>query len=125
MSQAITLMGNKPMGVIDEEHKGWLSGGMPSDEVITLEEKKQRITLPEQNRPRMAVYDAAIRDGMARGLAAKAIHDRLKADPDFQASYYAVWRYVRKVKGVSSDAVVMHIETDPGEEAQVVFGLQA
>jgi len=104
------------------KNEGWLTGEMPSDESIAQVLKKQHIRLPEQNRPRMAEYDAVIRDGITKGLTAKVIHDRLKADPKFKGSYDAVWRYVCKVKGVSSNDVVMHIETDPGEEAQVDFG---
>jgi len=104
------------------QHEGWLSREMPSDEVIAQAVKRQRMRLPEQNRPRMAEHDAAIRYWMAQGLDAKAIHDRMKADRNFKGSYHAVWRYVCKVKGVSSNEVVMHIETDPGEEAQVDFG---
>lgn len=104
--------------------EGWLIKAMPSEEAIAqvVNAERQHSGLPEQNRPRMAVYDTAIRDGITKGLTAKVIHDRLKADPEFKGSYDAVWRYARKVKGVSSNDVVMHIETDPGEEGQVDFG---
>ena len=104
------------------KHAGWLSGEMPSDEVIAHAVQKQGSRMPEQNRPSMAAYDAEIRAWMAQGLEAKAIHDRLTVDPAFDRSYHAVWRYVSKVRGVAANDVVMRIETDPGEEAQVDFG---
>jgi transposase len=101
---------------------GWLSGEMPSDEVIAHAVQKQGNRIPEQNRPSMAAYDAEIRAWMAQGLEAKAIYDRLSVDPAFDRSYHAVWRYVCKVRGVTANDVVMRIETDPGDEAQVDFG---
>jgi len=107
-------------GVAKEE--GWLSGEMPSEEVIAQAIKRHSMRMPAQNQSRMAAYETEIRALVAQGLAAKSIHGRLKGNPGFRGSYHAVWRYISKTSEVSESAVVMRIETEPGAEAQVDFG---
>lgn len=68
-----------------------------------------------------AEYDAFIRERTAQGLTAQRIYQDLVVQHDFKHSYDCVKRYVRKLKK-SKPAVVAHIHTRPGEEAQVDFG---
>jgi transposase len=61
-----------------------------------------------------------------KGATPKAIYDRLKReDEQFTGSLSAIKRAygrMRKAKGVSAEDVVIRVETDPGEVAQVDFG---
>ena len=58
------------------------------------------------------------------GLSATRIHQDLVDEHDFDGSYYAVMRYVRRQKS-ATPLPFRRIETLPGEEAQVDFGTGA
>jgi transposase len=85
-----------------------LPQGRPRQQVSSVEPWREQIGLLE-----------------VRGLNVKTIHDRLKLDhPDFCGSYDAVKGVVRAIqrgRPVSSDDVVIPVETDPGDVAQVDF----
>ncbi len=71
-----------------------------------------------------AEYEDVIREKLALGLTARRIYQDLVADHGYNHSYDSVKRFVRKLKR-RTPAVVAHIHSQPGEEAQVDFGLGA
>lgn len=58
------------------------------------------------------------------GLTAQRIYQDLRSDFGFQGSYQTVKRFVRSLRRLEPDRV-WRIEVQPGEEAQVDFGLGA
>lgn len=85
-----------------------LPQGKPKQQISSVERWRATITLLEE-----------------RGLNAKTIHDRLKLDhPDFKGTYDAVKRVVagvREKRPLKAEDVVIPVETDPGQIAQVDF----
>lgn len=61
---------------------------------------------------------------LALGLTAQRIHQDLQVEVAFAGSYQSVKRFVRRLKAVAPQRV-WRIEVQPGEEAQVDFGLGA
>ncbi len=61
---------------------------------------------------------------MGQGLSAVRIHQDLRDEPGFSASYYSVRRLVNRLKR-KTDLPFRRLETAPGEEAQVDFGTGA
>jgi transposase len=61
---------------------------------------------------------------LEQGLSAVRIHQDLREEPGFSASYYSVRRFVARLKKKSS-LPFRRLETLPGEEAQVDFGTGA
>lgn len=60
----------------------------------------------------------------AQGLTAQRIHQDLAAEHDFTRSYSTVQRYVRRLER-TTPLPFRRLETAPGEEAQVDFGVGA
>lgn len=58
------------------------------------------------------------------GLSARRIHQDLVSENGYGGSYQSVKRYVRKRKAINPDRV-WRVEAQPGEEAQVDFGMGA
>lgn len=69
-------------------------------------------------------FAALIEAKLALGLSAQRIHQDLKGEVAFGGSYQSVKRFVRRLKRVEPQRV-WRIEVQPGEEAQVDFGLGA
>jgi transposase len=67
---------------------------------------------------------APIRAKVEAGLTAQRIYQDLKLEAGFIGSYQAVKRFVRKLKR-TLPLQVWRVEVQPGEEAQVDFGLAA
>lgn len=67
---------------------------------------------------------AQIEAQIGQGLSAQRIYQDLVAEHGFEASYQSVKRFVAKLKA-SEPARVWRMESLPGEEAQVDFGLGA
>jgi transposase len=65
-----------------------------------------------------------IRNKVESGLSAQRIFQDLRSDFSFQGSYQSVKRFVRSLKDTEPERV-WRIEVQPGEEAQVDFGLGA
>lgn len=59
---------------------------------------------------------------LKQGLGPKLIFEKLSERPDFAGSKSAVWRLTRKLRPAKPQATV-RVETPPGEEAQVDFGV--
>ncbi len=73
---------------------------------------------------RCRVLHAQIEQGVRAGLTAQRIFQDLRADHGFTGAYDSVKRYVRRLTAVGPERVE-RIECQPGEEAQVDFGLGA
>lgn len=71
-----------------------------------------------------AAHEAAIRTGVEQGLTAQRIFQDLRTDHGFSGGYDAVKRYVRRLTAAQPRRVE-RMECEPGEEAQVDFGLGA
>jgi transposase len=78
----------------------------------------------EAGRSTCEPFRAIILEKLALGLSATRIHQDLADEHDFSGSYYAVMRFVRRLKQ-ASPLPFRRIETAPGEEAQVDFGTGA
>jgi len=65
-----------------------------------------------------------ILEKIEQGLSAVRIHQDLREEPGFSASYYSVRRFVGRLKQ-TSELPFRRLETLPGEEAQVDFGTAA
>jgi transposase len=68
-----------------------------------------------------AVHAVLILEKVKLGLSAQRIHQDLKIEVSFAASYESVKRYVGKLRRVDPQ-LVQRIEVQPGEEVQVDFG---
>jgi transposase len=60
-----------------------------------------------------------------QGLSAQRIYQDLVVDHGFAGSYYSVRRFVRRLSGGPTPLPFRRIEKEPGEEAQVDFGVGA
>lgn len=69
-------------------------------------------------------FAALIESKLALGLTAQRIYQDLKSEVAFGGSYQSVKRFVRRLKRAEPQRV-WRIEVQPGEEAQVDFGLGA
>jgi transposase len=67
-------------------------------------------------------YRELIEQGLAQGRNSKAIWQDLVSDHGFAASYQAVKRFARKLRGPQCPEATGIILTPPGEEAQVDYG---
>jgi hypothetical protein len=67
-------------------------------------------------------YRELIEQGLAQGRNSKAIWQDLVSDHGFAASYQAVKRFARKLRGPQYPEATGIILTPPGEEAQVDYG---
>ncbi len=108
-----------------------LFDGAPS-ELPTIETLKQAVQreLGEPKRPQHASSIEEWRDAVSKmhiddGAAPTAIYDKLRLDSDFKGSLSAVKRLcarLAKERGIQAEDVVLRVETEPGEVAQVDFG---
>ena len=73
---------------------------------------------------RSAPYHDQILRGVEAGLTAQRIFQDLRGDQGFGGGYDTVKRYVRRLTAVAGRSVA-RMECEPGEEAQVDFGLGA
>ncbi|MCA9521752.1 MAG: IS21 family transposase [Myxococcales bacterium] len=109
---------------------GMLDGAL--DELPTLEELTRVVSAKIQERPvhwapsSVARWQAAIEEMLEKGARPKAIYDKLRLnEAPFKGSLSAVKRMCKRLeraKGVSPEDVVIPVETQPGECAQVDFG---
>ena len=67
-------------------------------------------------------YRASIEALLEKGLTADRIHRELRDEHGFAHSYQSVVRFVRKLKATEPKRV-WRMECEPGEEAQVDFGV--
>ncbi|GDX83863.1 hypothetical protein LBMAG42_56740 [Deltaproteobacteria bacterium] len=107
--------------------KAGLLAGAP-DDLPALEALKAtlpRVT-PRQQLSTLEDWITEVKRLVAKGCEARAIHDHLHRErPDFNGSYYAVKRLVRRlraVEGIKARDVVIPVVTDAGDVAQVDFG---
>ena len=77
-------------------------------------------TAPPQNVSTVEPYRAKVEQWIKEKVEVKAMHERLQ-EQDYEGSYMAVYRFVRRVKGNPLRATV-RVERAPGEESQVDFG---
>lgn len=78
----------------------------------------------KRSRSRAAVHDSVIREKLKKGQNARSIYQDLYVEEGYRGSYDSVKRYVRKLKK-ASPKLYARLETLPGEEAQVDFGVGA
>lgn len=102
-----------------------LEVALPSHEALKrlLDETLPEVK-PPQNQSTTVGYGEVIDELVSQNVQVTAIYQRIK-ERGFTGSYSAVLRRVRQVqpkKGKREEAVV-RVETQPGEEAQVDFGL--
>jgi transposase len=71
-----------------------------------------------------AAFTSVIEDKVEAGLEAQRIHQDLVAEHEFEGSYESVKRFVRKLRKRDPNRTC-RIECNPGEEAQIDFGLGA
>lgn len=82
---------------------------------------------PDHERSTVEPFREVVQELVAKGLLARAIYDRLRLQhgSEFQISYDAMKRFVRRLRaesGVSPDEVAIPVQTEPGDVAQVDFG---
>lgn len=104
----------------------------PADELPELAELRAIVEAahprrrPPQEHSSAEPYRADIEVLVSRGCEPRAIYDALRmADADFEVSYWAVKRLVRRLRKKrppSSGDVALHVQTVPGDVAQVDFG---
>ncbi len=90
-------------------------------------EPKPAISIPGTSAGRKSGCEsvaAAIKAKVEAGLTAQRIYQDLVLEGDFAKSYQSVQRFVRKLKETQPERV-WRIECQPGEEAQVDFGVGA
>jgi len=112
------------------EDAGLLRGSL--DELPALDVLKAIVVaaLPPKDAPQntssLEEWVEHVRPLFAKGLGARAIYDRLRLDhAELDGTYWAMKRLVKRLKrerGVRAEDVVIPVETDPGEVAQVDFG---
>ena len=73
---------------------------------------------------RCAELSAEVGEKVGKGLSAQRIYQDLVSEHGFEASYQSVKRFVAKLKAREPKRV-WRVESQPGEEAQVDFGLGA
>ena len=69
-------------------------------------------------------FRQVILEKLEQRLSAQRIHQDLRIEHGFAASYYSVRRFVRRL-GQSQPLPFRRMETAPGQEAQVDFGTGA
>lgn len=67
-------------------------------------------------------YQGTIESLLEKGLSAERVYQELVADHQFEHSYPSVSRFVRKLK-TSEPKRIWRMECEPGEEAQIDFGV--
>jgi transposase len=82
---------------------------------------------PDHERSTVEPFREVVQELVAKGLLARAIYDRLRLQhgSEFEISYDAMKRFVRRLRaesGVSPDEVAIPVQTEPGDVAQVDFG---
>jgi transposase len=112
------------------EAAGLLCGS--ADELPALEALKEVVVaaLPPKRAPQSTTslgrWLSHVQVLVSRGLAPRAIYDRLRLDhADFDGTYWAVKRLVKRLhtdRGVRAEDVAIPVETRPGDVAQVDFG---
>lgn len=109
---------------------GLLDG--PADELPDEEALREvvgpleAVSRPAHERSSVELWAPDIDRLLKKDCSARAIHDWLRLErPGFAGSYDAVKRYVRRARErapVEADDVVIPVQTEPGEVAQVDFG---
>lgn len=104
----------------------------PVDDLPSLEALKSVVeaTLPPRKPPQSTTtlerWVGSVQELVGRGLGPRAVYDRLRLDhADFDGTYWAVKRLVKRLRrerGIRAEDVVIPVETQPGEVAQVDFG---
>lgn len=96
------------------------------DKLRMAVEKKLPPKLPQQQVSDAEKWSGQIKAMRAKGARAKAIYDTLRQEEgDFGASLWSVKRFVRqldKAEPVQAEDVVIRVDSEPGEVAQVDFG---
>ena len=104
----------------------------PEDDLPELAELRAIVeaahprTYPRQEVSTAERYRAVIEAQLGDGVGPRAIYDLLRLEePDLQVSYDAVKRLCRRLRGARPPRpqdVALHVETAPGDVAQVDFG---
>lgn len=112
------------------EAAGLLTGS--ADDLPGMAELKRAVDLhlpesrPPQHLSSVEPWSATIESKLRAGARPKAIFDWLRQEcPDFSGSHSAVKRLCRRLvkeKGIVAKDVVIPVQTDPGDVAQVDFG---
>jgi len=116
---AISITGSEE----EEEPEG--AGASPGAE--ELGEAKSAISIPGKGagrRSRCEQFASAIEAKIEAGLSARRIYQELVEEHGFSDSYQSVQRFVRKLRERQPERI-WRMEVQPGEEAQVDFGLGA
>jgi len=108
------IPGNCPQGVPSEV----TTGSVVHFQVTTDSEQKRK------SKSKVFIYDSIIREKLEGGQNAKSIYQDLYLEQGYRGSYESVKRYVRKLRH-AHPKLYARIETPPGLEAQVDFGLGA
>lgn len=112
------------------EQAGLLEGAVsdlpPLDEIKKVIKEKLPQKAGLQQVSSVEKWRAQIEKMVKKGAAPKAIYDFLRLEEKaFNESYWAVQRFclcLKKAKPVSPEDVVISVETEPGDVAQVDFG---
>ena len=102
-----------------------LDGALPSHEALKqLLDETLPETRPPQNQSTTVGYGEMIEELVSQNVKVSAIYQRM-VERGFSGSYSAVLRRVRQVqpKKTKGDEAVTRVEREPGEEAQIDFGL--
>ena len=101
--------------------QGLLAGPLPAiEELERLRAETVGPVLPPQNISRVEPYREFVLKLFDQGVEIAAIYQRLVGQ-GFSGSYAAVYRFVRRERAKQPE-VMVRVECQPGEEAQVDFG---
>ena len=103
-----------------DEHEALQNEEVPLAELFKLYESAHPKKKPGP-RSQMERWEGKIDHYLGKGLTPRLIYQKLAADPAFELSESAVYRYVTR-KRKKKPAATVRVETKPGEEAQVDFG---
>jgi transposase len=101
-----------------------IAGSEPVVERVAKAEKGSAALLAVGRQSKCAGFEAVIARKLEAGLSAQRIYQDLVGESGFAGSYQSVKRSVQKLKA-SEPRRVWRVESQPGEEMQVDFGLGA
>lgn len=122
------------ISTVQELHKlGWSNRKIASElginrktvaRVLKALKEGKRIALPQVIQSKCLPYKKIIEEKLLKDLSAQRIYQDLKREFAFSHSYESVKRFVNKLR-TNEQKVFARLETSPGHEAQVDFGLGA
>ena len=105
------------------EARGWLAPDSPMPTDATLAEALGASGLARESASTVHPYAAQVEAWLEASCSAVVIHQELRRRHGFPGSYPAVQRFVKHLKDSRDPKVHMPLDFQPGESAQVDFGM--